>query len=319
MAAPNISEIATTTLEKRSGKIADNVTKNNATLLKLQERAEEPIDGGRLIYEELSFQQNGNGQFYSGYDTLNVSAQEVLSAAQFDWKQYAVPVVMSGLEELQNSGEAAVHNLLAKRIMVAESTMANDIATSILGDGTGTGGKAITGFGAMIPTNPLTGTYGGINRALYAFWQPQLVDPASTPTASTIQAVMNELWAKTVRGTDHTDLIISGTTLWLTFLASLQANQRFENPKLAEAGFTTVKYMGADVVLDGGVGGAMTATNMLFLNTKYIHWRPHKRRNFVPIGKKRAAVNQDASVEVIGFAGNLTASNSALQGLLKGD
>jgi hypothetical protein len=43
---------------------------------------------------------------------------------------------------------------------------------------------------------------------------------------------------------------------------------------------------------------------------------PHTKRNFSPIGEKRFAVNQDASVELIGFAGNMTTSNRRLQGVL---
>jgi len=73
---------------------------------------------------------------------------------------------------------------------------------------------------------------------------------------------------------------------------------------MAGAGFGSLKYYGAgmasDVVLDGGIGsstcnsGAGNANHMWFLNTKYLHFRPHKDRNFVPIGGERQAVNQDA-------------------------
>ncbi|WP_276834437.1 DUF5131 family protein, partial [Chryseobacterium cucumeris] len=56
---------------------------------------------------ELSFAENANGGFYSGYDLLPVAAQDVISAAEYQIKQYAVPVVMSGLEMLQNSGKGA--------------------------------------------------------------------------------------------------------------------------------------------------------------------------------------------------------------------
>lgn len=318
MAFPNISDIATSTLEARSGKVQDNVSNNNAILLRLSDKAEKPVDGGRLIYEELAFAENDNGQWYSGYDTLSVAAQDVISAAEFAWKQYAVAVTISGLEELQNSGEAALFNLLAKRIQVAENSMKNDICSSLYSDGTGSGGKELTGLGAAVPTDPTTGTYGGISRSSYAFWRPQKHDPAVTPTASTILAEMNTLWANLVRGTDHPDLIMSGNTIFNLFLGALQPNQRFTDPKLAQAGFTTVKYMNSDVVLDGGQGGNCPTSHMYFLNTKYLHWRPHSRRNMVPIGKKRQAVNQDATVEVLGFAGNLTCSGAKFQGLLIG-
>lgn len=319
MATPNISEIATTTLERRSKKIRDNVSKNNAILLRLSEKAEQPVSGGRLIYEELSFQENSNGMWYSGYDTLSVSAVDVLTAAEYNWKQYAVAVTMSGLEEMQNNGEEEVINLLAARINVAEATMANAISEGLYSDGTGSGGKTLTGLAAAVPADPTTGTYGGINRATYTFWRSQLEDPGSTPTSTTIQASMNALWVDCVRGKDHPNLIMSGGTIWQTYLASLQPQQRFTDPKLADLGFTTVKYMNADVVLDGGIGGFGTATDMLFLNTTYLHWRPHSRRNMVPIGKRRYATNQDAFVEILGFMGNLTCSGAQFQGRLKGD
>lgn len=102
MAFPNVSNIIATTIEKRSKKIADNVTKNNALLAKLEQRGKaRPFSGGRLIYEELSFAENGNAGYYSGYDLLPVAAQDVISAAQYDIKQAACPVTISGLEMLQ--------------------------------------------------------------------------------------------------------------------------------------------------------------------------------------------------------------------------
>jgi len=74
--------------------------------------------------------------------------------------------------------------------------------------------------------------------------------------------------------------------------------------------------MDSDVVLDGGYGGGAPTNSMYFLNTDYIYFRPAASRNFVPIGDDRFSVNQDAMVKLIGFAGNLTISNSFLQGVL---
>jgi len=51
-------------------------------------------------------------------------------------------------------------------------------------------------------------------------------------------------------------------------------------------------------------------------NTKYIYWRPHARRNMVPLDPDRFSVNQDAMIRLIGWAGNMTLSNAFLQGVL---
>jgi hypothetical protein len=319
MAFANVSDIVATTIEKRSKKIADSVTKNNLLLAKLSQRGNvRTVSGGSVIFEELSFAENGNGGAYSGYDLLPVAAQDVISAAQYNFKQYAVPVVISGLEQLQNSGPEAQMDLMEKRIGVAEATMKNLITQGLYGDGTGFGGKAINGLDAAIPTTAevsQTDTYGGISRTTWAFWRTKTTTGTDISTAAKCQAVMNAQWAKQIRGSDRPDLIIMDTVYWADFLASLQALQRFTDPKAADLGFPTLKFMDADVGLDGGIGGFATANTAYFLNTNYLFYRPHKDRNMVPLSpNRRYSVNQDAEVQILAWAGNLTTSGAQFQG-----
>lgn len=89
---------------------------------------------------------------------------------------------------------------------------------------------------------------------------------------------------------------------------------------MADAGFSTIKYMTADVVLDGGIyngssGSGAPAGTAFFINSDYIHYRPHAQRNMVPLGpNRRYATNQDAEVQILGWAGNLTCSGRMFQG-----
>lgn len=319
----NYSDILATTIESRSGEIADNVTKNNAVLSRLSKKGKiRTFSGGHKIIETISQAENGNGGFFSGYDPLPTAAQDVITAAEYAIKQYAVPVTMSGLEKIQNGGKAGILDLLEARLAVAEATMANDLSQGIYSDGTASGSKTITGLLAAVPLDPTTGTYGGINRATAGneFWRSQLYDPGTAGTASTIQGHMNILWASCQRGSDRPDLILAGSTVWPIYLASLQTLLRFSDTDSANLGFPSVRYMGADVVLDGGIGGFATATSMFFLNTNYIHWRPHEGTNMVPLGpKERTPVNQDAIVQILGFAGNLTSSGPQFCGHYKND
>ncbi len=323
MAFPNVSDIVATTIQNRSRQIADNVTKNNAILAKLNQRGNvRTISGGNVIFEELSFAENANGGFYSGYDLLPVAAQDVISAAEFQIKQYAVPVVMSGLEMLQNSGKEQFIDLLEARLGVAESTMMNELSQSIYSNGTGSGGKEVTGLDAAVPSDPTTGTYGGIDRATWTFWRSKLYDfstaTSGNASASNIQAGMNNLWAQTTRGSDRVDLIVMDTNYWSLYLASLQAQQRFTSPDTGNLGFPSIKFMDADVVLDGGIGGFCPSNTAFFLNTKFLKWRPHKDRNMVPLSpNRRYAINQDAEVQILAWAGNLTCSGAQFQGRMQ--
>ena len=323
-ANPSVSDIIATTIQSRSRAIADNVTRNNALLARLQQRGNvKPFSGGNVILQELSFAENGNAGFYSGYDLLPVAAQDVITAAEFQIKQLACPVVMSGLEMLQNSGREAFIDLLEARINVAEATMANRLAQSVYSDGTGAGGKEITGLNAAVPSNPATGTYGGIDRATWSFWQSKLYDFSNAgvtppPNGTQMQTGLNTLWASLVRASDRPDLIVLDSNYWGIYTASLQALQRFSDPSAGNLGFPTLKFMDADVVLDGGIGGYCPANTGFMLNTKYLFMRPHRDRNMVSLSpNKRYAINQDAEVQILAWAGNLTCSGAQFQGRIQ--
>jgi len=320
-ANPNYSGILATTIESRTRKIADNVTNNNAVLKKLSAKGNiRTFSGGYKILEELSFAENTNAGYYSGYDLLPVGVSDVISAAEYDIKQAAVPVVISGLEQLQNSGKEKMIDLMEARLKVAESTMKNLLTSGIYSDGTGAGGKEIDGLGAAVPVDPTASPYGGIDGNTFTFWQNAVSDnTAAAVTASTIQGLMNGLWADLVRGGDRPDCIPCDSVFWNTYIASLQAQQRFTNTNEGDAGFMTIKFMDADVVLDGGIyngtGSGCPAGTAFFLNTDYLHWRPHADRNMVPLSpNRRYATNQDAEVQILAWAGNCTTSGRQFQG-----
>jgi hypothetical protein len=322
-ANPNYTDIMATTIESRTRKIADNVTDNNILLKKLSMNGNiKPFSGGSLILQELSFAENANAGFYSGYDILPVGISDVISAAEYAIKQAAVPCVISGLEMLQNSGKERMIDLLDARMTVAESTMSNLIAAGLYSDGTGYGTKEIDGLAAAVVLDPtVTGaTYGGIDPSVPqgAFWQNAVSNQtaANGLDSSKIQGYWNQLWAATTRGTDRVDLIVCDGTVWAAYTESLQALQRFTSPDVGALGFPTLKFMDADVALDGGINGNCPTGTAYFLNTDYIMYRPHAQRNMVPLSpNKRTSINQDAEVSILGWAGNLTTSGRQFQGL----
>jgi hypothetical protein len=317
-----ISDILATTIENRSKKAQDNLRNNNALLTRLSEKGNvKSISGGSTIMQEIFYNDptTNYANSFSGYDVINISPDSPISAAQFSLKHYADAVTISGPEMLTNSGKEQMIELLATRVEVAEARLRNKIDADLHGDGTGNSGKALVGTAAMISTSPTTGVYGGIDRATWAFWQNG-ADTLSGATAANIQAKMNSVALSRVRGNDHIDFIYAGTFAYSTFLASLQAIQRITDDKLGAAGFSALKFYGgagsADVVLGGGIGGNQATGRMDFINTNYVMFRPHKERNFVPIGGDRQAVNQDAVVRLIGWSGALTCSGAQFNAVL---
>lgn len=335
----SVTDIIATTIQNRSGELADNVTNNNALLRRLKSKGNvRPFSGGNVILEEIMYTDSStiNVNSYSGYEVLNITPNSPISAAQFDIKQYAGAVTISGLEMLQNSGKEAFIDLAEGRMKVAEAQLANRIDYDCYQDGTGNSSKNIGGLALLVPDTPTTGTVGGISRSSFSFWQPQaysgVTDGGAAVSAANIQQYMTTLALRLVRGTNKPDLWVASSNYYGLYVNSLQAIQRISSADgggTAGAGFASLKFYGggmaADVVLGGGVSGAVsgsvsssgaTSSHMWALNTDYIFFRPHRDRNFVPIGGERQSVNQDAVVKLIGWAGNMTISNSSLQGVL---
>ena len=334
-----VTDIIATTIQSRTRALADNFTNNNALVQRLNSRGNvKTFSGGSLIMQEIAYNDSStaNVNSYSGFELINIQQNSPLSGAQFAIAQYAAAVTMSGLEMLQNSGEEAFIDLMEGRIEVAEGQLLNRIGSDIYGDGTGNGGKNLTGLGAAVPDTATSGTYGGISRSSFTFWQTKsysgVTNGGAAVSAANIIPYMTALAIQLVRGSDKVDLIVADNNYYQFYVNALQAIQRVQSDGggTAGGGFASLKFYGggqsADVVLDGGVytGGdsignwtGATANHMWMLDTKYCFLRPHKDRNFVPIGGERQAVNQDAVVKLFGWAGNFTMSNSALQGVLK--
>jgi len=318
MASPNISEIVTSTLRDRSGSTSDNVSKGNALTMRLKEKGAWKSAQGRTIVQEVDYAE-GNFQWYSGYEQINISPPDVISAFEYNWKQSASSVSASGLEmDVQNVGRAQVLDLFESRIKNAQRTMRNNINVGCISDGTGSSGKQIGGLGLLIADDPSSGTVGGVDRATYTFAANQVYDASTdggtAATSANIQQYMNTLYLRCTRGSDKPDLILADSVYYGLYWASLQAIQRINDPKRGVAGFQSVAFGSADVVYEDASN--MPASQMYFINTDYMFFRYAAKRNFTPLDRVQS-LNQDAIVQLITFAGNLTCSNFSLQGTLK--
>src|SRR5215471_16293762 len=208
MASPNLNEIVTTTLRNRSGKLADNITKNNALLSRMKRSGSiKPVSGGRTILQELEYAENGTYQRYAGYQQLNIAPSDVFTSAEFDWKQAAVAVTWNGLEvDVQNTGPEQVIDLLEGRIRNAEKTASNNMNYDMYSDGTADGGLQMGGIQLLVADSPGSGTVGGIDRAQWPFWRnvsfSGVGNGGAAVSNTTIQNYMNQLWLLTKRQND---------------------------------------------------------------------------------------------------------------------
>jgi hypothetical protein len=322
MASPNatFTELVSTTFRKHGKVFRDNVSHNNVLYAKMGDKGNvETVDGGLSLVEPLDYAENGTYQRYSGYDLLNVSQSDVLTSAEFNWRQIAINVVASGLELRTNSGDSRIIALAKARIKNAMRTFKNNFSFDMYSDGTAT--NQINGLQAIV-ADAGTGTVGGIDSATWTFWQNVVQSAAAplqggggiTPSATTIESLMLPLWLALTRGDDQPDLIVSSNDYFTFYEASQVSIKRYTTSDSVSGGFVSLKYKKADVVFDGGSG--IPLSHMYFLNTDYLKIKAHQDANLTTLDEAKP-YNQDASVTPILWMGNMTCSNRSLQGVLK--
>lgn len=311
------TELVSTTYRNHSKEVADNVSAHNALFRRMTEKGRKRTeDGGLSIVTPLDYAANGTYQRYSGYDVLNVSASDVISAAEFPWRQVAVNVAASGLEIRNNSGANRIINFVKAKIKNAQRSMANGLSGDLYSDGTAS--NQMNGIQALI-ADAGTGTVGGINSSTFSFWQNQVRSAAAasvTVSASTIEAgMMLPLWLATTRGNDTPDLIVMDSNYFSFYEASQSSLKRYAPSDDGKGGMVSMKYKTADVFFDSSASG-IPSNHMYFINTDFLELVVHQDADMEIMPELRS-VNQDAIVIPILFQGNLVCSNRARQGVGK--
>lgn len=314
------SELVSTTYRKHYKEIADNVSTHNALWRRLTEKGRVRLeDGGLSIVCPLEYATNTTFQRYSGFDTLNVQAVDVLTAAEYPWRQAAENVAISGLEIRTNSGESRIINFVKAKIRNAQNSFRNNMSSDIYSDGSAS--NQINGLQAVV-SDAGTGIVGGINSTTYTFWKSILQSAASplqggggiTPSATTIESLMLPLWIKLTRGADMPDLIVADPIYFAYYEQSQTSLKRYTAEDNGKGGMISMKYKNADVFFDAST--LISASHMYFLNTDYLELVVHKDANMTMMDDLRA-INQDAVVTPILWMGNLACSARFLQGVIK--
>lgn len=316
------TELVSTTFRNHKKELADNVSQHNALFRRLTKKGRyRREDGGLSITVPLEYAENSTYTRYSGYDPLNVNASDVITAAEFPWRQVSVNVAASGLEIRSNSGENRIVNMVKAKIKNAQKSMANGLAEDFYSDGTAS--NQVNGLQALI-ADAGTGTVGGINSTTFTFWK-NIVQSAASPlqgggavtvSATTIEnQIFLPLWLRLTRGADTPDLVVCDETYFTFYEASQTSLKRYASAEEADGGFMALKYKGADVFHDSSASGIPSA-HAYFINSDYFEVVVHQDAD-MEVMPELKAINQDAVVVPVIWQGNLCVSNRALQGVAK--
>jgi hypothetical protein len=288
----NFDRVASTTLKNYAGKMADNISNHIPFLGVMKSKGAVKLSGGDSIVLRL-LHEFANAQSYSGSDVIDITKQDGISAAEYNWKQTVCPAIIEEIEKARNSGKEAQESLMEDVIMQAELSLEEKMATMLFGDGTGNSGKDNLGLEALAPTDPTTGTLGGINSANESFWRNTTNTSVGSFATGGLTAIQTAI-RNTQRGNDMVDLIVTTATIFGYLQTVANGRAEFRNPELADLGFKALKVEGIDFIYDA----KCTSDRIYGINSRWTKLYIHSDYNFVT-GKFIEPANQDILVAKI--------------------
>lgn len=274
----NFDTLLSTTINKHREKLTDNVFKKHAFSYWLQRKARVREDGGVKIIEPLMYGENSTFKTYSGYDSLDLTPQTGITAAEYDWKMAAIGIALSREEELKNAGSSQKINLLKAKITQAEMSLSKNLnSLFITSDGTGNSGKYPNGLANLVfDDSGSLDTVGGIDCSVAGneFWRSTVSTGADVALTVTGATGLNH-WYNTAgrgQGDDNPDLELTTQDLFEAYEALIYTKIQYQDTETVNAGFQNLTHKGGVVMWDALV----PAKHWYFLNSKYISLVTHE-------------------------------------------
>ena len=314
---PDFNSLLSTTLQNYQPTLVDNIFKDLVLLSHLNEKGRVRVEeGGTQIIEPLMYAVNDTVATYSGYDTIDLTPQEGITAAEYDWKQMAASIAISGIEEAKNRGTEAIIKLLNAKIMQAEMSLKTTLNEQLFGTpSVAPAAKDFNGLGNIIGTQ--NNTVGGIDATTNTWWNPT---QATTMDATLSLVNMADVYNRASKGSDVPDLIITNTSLFEKYESLLTNNVRYQDVAKANAGFTNLMFKQTPIVFDLELAVEADDAPMYFLNTKYLKLTGMNGYWYTTTDFMNGTVaGVDARYALVLAYGNLTCSNRARQGFMTAD
>lgn len=334
--------ILSTTLMNVKKSLEDNIATSTAFLFYLMRRSEGGYVSVSSLGERAQFPlmyQLGSADSYSGYDTLGTTPVEGITSAFYNWRQAAVPITISRLEERQNAGENQILPLLKAKTKQALLTIQDFYSKALLRGNGGanirTAYTSVSNGSLFLDPLPLvvdydpTGsrTIGSINQSTAGneFWRNQTLNDTSTTFAGLLKnmAKAHNDCSKGAGGSPN--LAVTDQNVFEVYEAALRVNHRNTSWENADIPFENFRFRGKTITWDEhvpdaqGVSATQSTTSGTWynLNTKFLQIQYDAETNWTTTEFQKP-VNQDAKVAHIQWMGALGCNNRRKQGVIGG-
>lgn len=253
----------------------DNITKAIVVWAALQDRGRFTKQvGGNIITRTVQYDTaESQVEGVAKGDVLSSGEKEFETMARWTWRYLTAPIQRTTIDDQQNAGKYQIKSYLAQRMKYARQAvkLKYEGDTFRASDSTETAHKFIQSLTDVVPAyaDRATGTYGLISRG-NSWWVPKYKQ-FTLPKEVNMLSDMKNLYNTCGRNKDYPDLIITDQTMFELYEEfALDQSQLIKQGgnQLADLGFQTLKFKGADIIWTDNSN--FTAGEMVMLNTQYI-------------------------------------------------
>jgi hypothetical protein len=235
-----------------------------------------PQQGGDLIERTVRY-AIGTTKAVSKGDVLNQGEIENRTAAFWTFRNLSSHLQRSFFDDRANRGKYRISDYVNNRLEDAMDALKQQYEADLFrAHTTDESGKNIQGLFDLLPPAATrnTGTYGKIARPTTyvsdvptvgnTWWSPRYKQLTANLDVNLVKD-MKEFYNTVTNNQEAIDGIITSKNVYETYTDyGLDQTQLLGNQKLLDLGFTTVKFMGADIIWTA----QMTVDDLLFLNSR---------------------------------------------------
>jgi len=274
-------DILASTLRILKDREVDNTFKNIPILDAIRSHGAviESDGGSKVNCPAIMTEHSMITQLSSGYESINLAVKDPLRQTEYNWCDFAAPVVITEKEQLSNKGDRAIINIAEARLKSVMGMLQREFCKQIVGGDSTVlteletlSPKVTGGWFSLRPFGNQTGSVGGLDKAIYTTtFQNQYLDcPSAFPgIAASDQATrlfrsMSKLYIDTqvYAPEGEVDIILMSPRCYELYKNSLFNQERYTSLQEQRdmAGKLGLMFNGAKVYVEPNLGYTIDAS-----------------------------------------------------------
>ncbi len=302
------------TLHNRRAEVIDNIFQGTPFLYALSRMGgTKTVDGGLEMVTPIRMSKNSTAGSFQNYDILDTTPQNNETSTRYEPTGEYATISISWMEEKKNRGRGRLLNLLDQKIDDATDSLRDKLNIHLLQAQPSAGSKDPNSITELIDEAPSadparTSAIGNIGNA-NTWWRNKATSGGAFSVAD-----MNTMFNDVSDGSDFPSFLLTGQTPYEYYENSQVGQIRYQDTRMADAGFPSLAYKNVPLLWDPQIGNT---DEIYFINTKYYKLCTYQEGDFVTTDFVEPD-NQAAKVAKILWMGNATCDNRRRCGTLHG-